>query len=203
VLSCQRRYPARLHAVVNIHPYDPNALAQFRDYVSKGAYGMVLDPLAQEFYDMEFGHLAPLVQEAGIVGAHVQFDCRPSLGFSTVEGATRMAWEFPEAKFILLHAAAQRFADLLPIANDSGAKAWRNFYVDVSEIIVQLRHSPFWDQFRWTMRQLGARHVVFGSGYPHGDLAKSIEATHDLGFSAEEELLIFRENMAGILDRRG
>ena len=203
VLSCQRRHPARLHAAVCLHPYDASALAQLQDYVSKGACGMVLDPLAQEFYDMEFGHLAPLVQEAGILDAHVQFDCRPSLGFSTVEGATRMAYEFPETKFILLHAASQRFADLLPIAHDSGAKAWRNFYVDVSETIVQLRHSPFWEQLRWTLRQLGARHVVFGSGHPHGDLARALEATHDLGFSAEEELLVFRENMAGILDRRG
>ena len=203
VLSCQRRHPARLHAAVNVHPYDPNALAQFKEYVSMGAYGLVLDPLAQEFYDMEFGHLAPLVQEAGIVGAHVQFDCRPALGFSTVEGATRMAYEFPQTKFILLHAASQRFADLLSIANDISARTCRNFYVDLSETTAQLRHSPFWEQYRWVMHQLGARHLVYGSGHPRGDLAKTLEAAHDLGFSAEEESLIFRENMAGILDRRG
>ncbi|HTY08677.1 MAG TPA: TatD family hydrolase [Candidatus Edwardsbacteria bacterium] len=203
VLACQRRHPARLYAAVCLHPNDAGAPAKFREYVSTGAQGLVLDPLAQEFDDMESGRLAPLVQEAGILNVHVQFDCRPALGFSTVAGATRMAYEFPETKFILLHAAAQRFADLLPVANDIGSRTWKNFYVDLSETIVLLRFSPFWEQFRWTMHQLGARHLVFGSGHPRGDLAKTLEAAHDLGFSAEEESLIFRENMAGILDRRG
>jgi predicted TIM-barrel fold metal-dependent hydrolase len=203
VLSCRRRHPSRLAAVVNVHPHDQAALATFTEYVSKGACGLLLDPLAQEFYDTEYGHLAPLVQEAGTLDVHVQVNCRPSLGFSTVEGATRLAYEFPETKFILLHAALQRYADLLPIAADSGSKAWRNFYADLSESALLFRHSPQWEGFRWTMRQLGARHLVFGSGHPRHDLGRTIEAVHDLGFSAEEELLIFRENMAGILDRRG
>lgn len=203
VLSCQRRHPARLAAVVNVHPHDQAALPAFKDHISRGACGLLLDPLAQEFYDTEYGHLAPLVQEAGILDVHVQVNCRPSLGFSTVEGATRLAYEFPETKFILLHAALQRYADLLPIATDSSSKVWKNFYADLSESALLFRHSPHWEGFRWTMRQLGSRHLVFGSGYPRHDLGRTIEAVRDLGFSDEEQRLIFRENMAGILDRRG
>lgn len=203
VLRCRSQHPARLHAAVRLDPRDPGALLAFTEAVSAGACGLLLDPLAQGFADGDRGLLDPLSEAAGTLDALLLVDCRPALGLSSVEGAMRLAWEHPETPFILLHAAAQRFADLLPAAAETGAARWRNFFVDLSDTASRLRHSPFWEQFRWTMRELGARHLVFGSGWPAGDIGAAVQAVHDLDFSAEEERLVFRENMAGLLARRG
>ncbi|MRR09303.1 hypothetical protein EG831_04305, partial [bacterium] len=203
VLQCRRQHPARIHAAVRLDPRDPGALLAFTESVSAGACGLLLDPLAQGFADADPALTGPLAEAAGTLDAMVLVNCRPALGLSSVEGAMRLAYEHPGTAFILLHAAAQRFADLQPVAAEPGAARWRSFFVDLSDTAVRLRHSPFWEQFRWTMRELGARHLVFGSGWPAGDIGVTVQAVHDLGFSAEEERMIFRENMAALLDRRG
>jgi predicted TIM-barrel fold metal-dependent hydrolase len=202
ILQCRAQHPARLHAAVRIDPRDPGALLAFTESASQGACGLLLDPLGQGFDDRDAALLDPLAEAAGTLDALLLVDCRPALGLSSVEGAMRLAHGHPETPFVLLHAASQRFADLLPAA-ETGDPRWRNFFIDVSGTAVRLRHSPFWEQFRWTMRGLGARHLVFGSGWPSGDIGEAAQAVRDLGFSAEEEQLIFRENMARLLARRG
>ncbi len=203
VLQCRRQHPARLAAAVTVDPRDPGALLEFTDRVSAGACGLLLDPLDRPAAGEDRELLGPLAEAAGTMDALLLVGCRRPAGLAAAECALRLAGDFPETAVVLLHTGGQRFVDLLPAAGDHGSGRCRNLLVDVSGTIVRLRHSPFWEQYRWTMRELGARRLVFGSGWPGGDIGETAQAVRDLGFSAEEELLIFRENMARLLDRRG
>jgi hypothetical protein len=200
ILQCQKRYPQRFVGCAMVHPYDENAVFQFQKLVRRGLCGLKLHPITQQFSDKNFKKLSPLIKEAGKLGVHVQIHCTPIMGYSTLEGVLRLAYEHPETNIILLHAALHRYLDLFPLSRAIHSGYLCNLYVDMSGTITAFHNSPIWKSFRWVMRQIGPEHLVFGSDFPAADISKTIEGIHALGFSSEEEKLIMRQNMVKILE---
>jgi len=202
ILQCQRRYSQRFMGCAMVHPYNKNSVLQLRKLIGKGLHGLKLHPITQQFSDRDFEHLSPLIKEAGKLGVHVQIHCTPMFGYSTLEGVLRLAYEHPETNIILLHAALHRYLDLFPLSRAFHSGYLSNLYVDMSGTITAFYNSPLWESFRWVMKQIGPKHLVFGSDFPAADIGKTIEGIHALGFSPKEENLIMRQNMIKILKRK-
>lgn len=203
ILQCQERFPNRLVGCVMVDPRDENAVDQFRFWVKKGLHGLKFHPITQQFPDTDFERLSPLIEEAGKLGVHVQIHCTPMFGLSTVDGVLNLALNHPKTNIILLHAALNRYLDLIPVSRAQVAGVLQNLYIDMSGTVAFFYKSPLWESFRWVIRQIGAEHLVFSSDFPAMDIGKTLEAVHALGFSPEEERLILRENMVKILKLEG
>ena len=69
-----------------------------------------------------------------------------------------------------------------------------HMYFDISAIAVMVADSPIEDEFVWTIRNVGADHVLLGSDYPQYSLAQNLNALDRLGLTENEKIAIRYEN---------
>jgi uncharacterized protein len=102
----------------------------------------------------------------------------------------------PKTRFIFAHLGALnfRFWNILQAARTAQGLFGENIYFDVSAIVAMLADSPIKDEFVWTIRNVGADHVLLGSDYPQYSLEQNVKALDRLGLNEGEKAKIRYEN---------
>lgn len=111
----------------------------------------------------------------------------------------KLALALPQARLVLTHLGGVHFSDVLLFrVLDLHPFTPRNVWFDLSGVAPLYANSPFASQLRWVCRQVGVDRILFGSDWPLTTLDDAAASVQQLGFSASEQALIFRDN-AGAL----
>jgi predicted TIM-barrel fold metal-dependent hydrolase len=107
----------------------------------------------------------------------------------------KLALALPQARLVLTHLGGVHFSDVLLFrVLDLHPFTPRNVWFDLSGVAPLYANSPFASQLRWVCRQVGVDRILFGSDWPLTTLDDAASSVRQLGFSATEQALIFRDN---------
>ena len=107
-----------------------------------------------------------------------------------------LALEAPKTKFIFAHMGGLnfRFWNILAAARTAGNLFANNIYFDISFMVALVAGSPIEDEFVWTIRNVGADHVLLGSDFPQASLAQNLDALNRLKLTDGEKAAIRYDN---------
>jgi len=107
----------------------------------------------------------------------------------------KLALALPQARLVLTHLGGVHFSDVLLFrVLDLHPFTPRNVWFDLSGVAPLYANSPFAPQLRWVCRQVGVDRILFGSDWPLTTLDDAASSVRQLGFTAPEQALIFRDN---------
>ena len=110
-----------------------------------------------------------------------------------------LAKRVPEAKIILCHGGGFHFMEafVVAVAND-------NVYLETSITMKYFQGTPYEDQYMFTLKQIGAGRVVFGSDHPEDPLKTCYERSAEIltkyDFSEEDRQKILGGTIQSLLD---
>lgn len=191
-----KRYPAVL-PVATVHPYDGDAaLAEVTRVAGLGYRILKIHPHTQKF-DAADPRVTTLVKRAGEVGLIVLMDNANILPGDS-EKLFNLALAAPKTTFIFAHLGGMnfRFWNILRAARTAEGLFGDNIYFDISATVALLADSPINDEFVWTIRSVGADHVLLGSDFPQYSMKQNLEAFEKLPLTPEEKAKIRWGNAA-------
>jgi uncharacterized protein len=187
--------------ICSVHPMDTTAAwEEMARLKSKGVNILKLHPSAQHF-DVASPKVAALAEKAGDLHMALLFDSFNPEDANELGKLMMLAINHPNTQFILAHMGFVHFKELLTI------QAWKryswyknNIWMDVSAIApIMGGDSPFADQIRWVIRQVGISQFIYGSDFPLFSFKESIAAVRRMGFTPAEEQKIFHDNALRLL----
>ncbi|MGC8486846.1 MAG: amidohydrolase family protein [Clostridia bacterium] len=186
--------------VCSVHPRDGEpALEELERVKAAGARFIKLHPNTQQF-DVADAAVATVVEKAAALDLPVLFDAYAPWDANQPGKFIQLAMKVPQAHLILAHAHGPRFPELAVYDVLARYSWWqRRVYIDISAMGSLFARSPFADQFVWVLRKVGADRVLFGSDYPLHDPAEAVANVRALGFTEEEQRLIFHDNALRLL----
>jgi predicted TIM-barrel fold metal-dependent hydrolase len=187
--------------VVSVHPADRElAAAELFRVAQRGARMLKLHPNTQEF-DVADEEVTNLVRRAGDYGIITLFD-----GYSPFDPAqpgkfVKLAMSCPDSTLILAHMNGPDFVQTL-VYEILGRYPWyrHNVHFDLSATGPMMAGGPYAEHFRWVIRKVGVRQVLYGSDWPFDDPAFALNAFHSLGFTDDEERALLHDNAAALLN---
>lgn len=203
VAECCRRYPDKLIGFASVNPVtDPKAVESFEHYITDlGLCGLKLHPRHQRL-SVDDPKVIPVVEKAAELGVPVAI-CASLWKHAPLKdqlpiNIDTLCKHVPEANIIICHAGGFHFMDafIVAVAND-------NVYLETSTSLTYFHGTPFEDQFMFTLKQIGAHRVIYGSDHPEAPLKDSYPHSRrileDHGFSAEDCTRIFGGNILSLL----
>lgn len=197
------QYPDHLIGFASVDPLkNPNAVADFESYVRNDAMrGLKLHPRHQHL-SADDERIVPLVEKAAELGVPVTI-CSSQWKHAPLRDQLPMtvdvlAKRVPEAKIILAHGGGFHFMDafVVAVAND-------NVYLETSISLQYFADTPFEDQYMFTLKQLGAERIIYGSDHPEDPVAtcytRSVALFEKHGFTAEERAKILGANVQQLI----
>ena len=194
LIALARRNPAMM-PVATVHPYDGDAaLAELQRIARAGVRIVKIHPHTQRF-DPTDPRVLALVRRAGELGLIMLMD-NASIMPGDSEKLFNLALAAPRTRFIFAHLGGFnfRFWNILRAARTAEGLFGDNIYFDISAMVAMIADSPIEDEFVWTIRNVGADHVLLGSDYPQFSLAQNMEALDRLGLTDEEKAMIRERN---------
>ncbi len=190
LVAAMRAFPGRLFGFATVNPwYGAAAVAELRRAVATGLRGLYLNSSIQGYF-IHDDLVDPVIAVAQEVGLPVYFHTATPIYALPLQLA-ELADRFPEVAFIMGHVAAADFwIDAVP-----AARMHRNIYVETS----------FRSGIR-TLRQavdeLGADHVLFGSGTPISMMDVELAKVRLLGLEGEAAAAVFGNNLLRLIGER-
>lgn len=193
----------KLMPFATVHPYDGEAaLTELQRIAARGVKVLKIHPHTQKF-DAADPRVLALVKRAGGLGVIVLMD-NASILPGDCEKLFNLALAAPKTKFIFAHLGGMnfRFWNILMAARTAKNLFADNIYFDISAIVAMVAKSPIEAEFVWTIRNVGADHVLLGSDYPQYSLAQNLDALNRLGLSDAEKAAIRSGNAKKLLGLR-
>ena len=178
-----------------VHPYDgAAAIKELERIAAKGIKVLKIHPHTQKF-DPDDPRVLTLVHRAGELDVIILMDNAHILPGDS-EKLFNLALKAPKTKFIFAHLGALnfRFWNILKAARTAEGLFGENIYFDISATAALIAGSPIEDEFVWTVRNVGIKHVLLGSDYPQYSLKQNVDALEQLPLSEEEKVMIRYEN---------
>lgn len=194
LLALVAKHPGAL-PIATVHPYDGDAaLTELQRVAAKGVKVLKIHPHTQQF-DAADPRVLTLVKRAGELGVIVLMDNANILPGDSEE-LFNLALQAPRTKFIFAHLGGMnfRFWNILAAARTAEGLFGENIYFDISAVVAMFADSPIEDEFVWTIRNVGVKHVLFGSDYPQYSLSRNLAALDKLGLTDEEKAAIRYDN---------
>lgn len=194
VVGLAARNP-KLLPIATVHPYDGDAaLSELRRISARGVKVLKIHPHTQKF-DAADPRVLALAKLAGQLGVIVLMDNANILPGDS-EKLFNLALEAPKTKFIFAHMGGLnfRFWNILAAARTAGNLFANNIYFDISFMVALVAGSPIEDEFVWTIRNVGADHVLLGSDFPQASLAQNLDALNRLKLTDGEKAAIRYDN---------
>ena len=190
----------QLVAVPSVHPLDGEAaLTEMARVKGLGAKMLKIHQNTQGF-DLADPAVDALFKKAAELDLPVLFEGTFTLDPRTVAKVVELAMKNPKTKMVMAHMGAADFRQVSVIAI-LGKYPWfpRNIYFDMSASVAFLADSPDAPMFAWTIRQVGVDRVMFGSDFPIGSPAESLDAFQKLGFSPKEAAQILKGTASSLM----
>jgi predicted TIM-barrel fold metal-dependent hydrolase len=181
----------KLLPIATVHPYDGEAaLAELRRVASRGVKVLKIHPHTQKF-DAADPRVLALAQEAGALGVIVMMDNANILPGDS-EKLFNLALAAPKTNFLFAHMGGLnfRFWNILAAARTAENLFGNNIYFDISFMAGLIAGSPLEAEFVWTIRNVGADHVLLGSDFPQASLKQNLDALNRMALSDAEKALI-------------
>jgi uncharacterized protein len=197
------RYPDHLIGFASVNPLtNLNAVADFESYIKNdGMRGLKLHPRHQHF-GADDTRIVPVVEKAAELGVPITI-CGSQWKHAPLRDQMPMnidilAKRVPKANIIIAHGGGFHFMDafVVAIANE-------NVYLETSISLNYFADTPFEDQYIFTLKQLGAHRIIYGSDHPEAPLAtcytqsKALLGKHN--FTQEEQAKILGENIQRLI----
>ncbi|MGA8203545.1 MAG: amidohydrolase family protein [Woeseiaceae bacterium] len=184
------RHPGMM-PIATVHPYDGReAVAELERTAALGFKVLKLHPHTQRF-DVKDPRVLALVRRAGELHVVVLMD-NANIIAGDSENLFNLAVNSPKTTFIFAHMGGLnfRFWNILALARTARNFFADNIYFDLSATVVIAAGSPIQDEFVWTIRNIGADHVLLGSDFPQLSLPQTLAALRRLGLTDEERAKI-------------
>ena len=194
LIALAEKHPGML-PIATVHPYDGQAaITELERVASRGFKVLKLHPHTQKF-DVRDPRVAALVKRAGELNVIVLLDNANILPGDS-ENLFNLAVNCPKTKFIFAHMGGLnfRFWNILALARTAQGFFADNIYFDISATTVIAAGSPIQDEFVWTIRNVGADHVLLGSDYPQLSLPQTLAAFGKLNLTPQEKVKIRYDN---------
>jgi len=194
LIALAEKHPGML-PIATVHPYDGQAaITELERVASRGFKVLKLHPHTQKF-DVRDPRVAALVKRAGELNVIVLMDNANILPGDS-ENLFNLAVNCPKTKFIFAHMGGLnfRFWNILALARTAQGFFADNIYFDISATTVIAAGSPIQDEFVWTIRNVGADHVLLGSDYPQLSLPQTLAAFGKLNLTPQEKVKIRYDN---------
>lgn len=196
-----RKHP-NLIPLVSFHPdMDVSFTSLLEEYISDGAKGIKLHPMAQGF-DPRDERLKGLYEFCNDIAFPIVFHCGRVANarlnsFSDVETLEPLIAMYENISFVLTHMADGNVKDVLRLS-----RTYKNVYFDTSIVIsgyppIRETNKPSWldDSIpEGVINEIGAHRVVFGSDYPWGSPAWDLKRFMSMKLDDEEKKNILGEN---------
>lgn len=202
VIAAAKASGGRFYPVASVHPADgAAAMAELDRMAAAGVKVIKLHPNTQNF-DVADPTVAAVVQHCGEKGLIVLFDSYKPWDLSEMGKFLVLAVTHPQAKLILAHMGFSTFREAIMYAQLPKLGMAQNVYFDLSAIAVIYANSPVQPELVWTIRKVGVSHFLFGSDWPVDTPAVAEQAVRDMGFTADEQKMIFHDNAARLIGLR-
>jgi predicted TIM-barrel fold metal-dependent hydrolase len=181
----------KLLPIATVHPYDGDAaLTELQRVAAQGVKVLKIHPHTQKF-DAADPRVLALAKRAGDLGVIVMMD-NAGIVPGDCEKLFNLALAAPKTTFLFAHLGGMnfRFWNIMLALRTAKGLAQGNMYFDISAIAVMVADSPIEDEFVWTIRNVGADHVLLGSDYPQYSLARNVRALERLGLTEQEKAAI-------------
>lgn len=165
-----------LTGLVNIHPFDPDALEKLDHAVDvMGFTGLKTHPRIQK-YDIEDPRVEKLIRYAGKRGVPVLMDAFPDgdwlmMGFDPLK-FYQLAKRCPETKIVFAHFGGHRCLDMMMLA-----KRIPNVYLDLSYSLLYYRGSHIIDDLIYCFRSMKFQRIFYGTDYPDRPIEESVQGS--------------------------
>ena len=202
IIALAARNP-KILPIGTVHPYDGEAaLAELRRIAARGVKVLKLHPHTQKF-DAADPRVLALVTEAGARGVVALMDNANILPGDS-EKLFNLALAAPKTNFIFAHMGGLnfRFWNILAAARTAENLFANNIYFDISFMASLIAGSPIEDEFIWTIRNVGAEHVLLGSDFPQASLAQNLRALEKMKLTESEKAAIRYGNARKLLGLR-
>ena len=202
LIALAARRPGML-PVATVHPYDGDAaLAELQRLAARGVKVVKIHPHTQKL-DAADPRVLTLVTRAGELGLFVLMDNANILPGDS-EKLFNLALAAPRTTFIFAHLGGLnfRFWNILKAARTAENLFGENIYFDISAIVAIVADSPVAEEFVWTIRNVGAEHVLLGSDYPQYSLEANLKALDRLSLTPAEKTMIRSGNAARLFGTR-
>ncbi|MFP6582393.1 MAG: amidohydrolase family protein [Candidatus Hydrogenedentota bacterium] len=203
IIDACEKYPDHLIGFASVNPItNPNAVADFEKYVTEyGMRGLKLHPRHQQL-SADDERIVPVVEKAAELGVPVTI-CGSLWKHAPLRDQQPinidvLAKRVPEAKIIIAHSGGFKFMDafIVAVAND-------NVFLETSISLKYFEDTPFEDQYMFTLKQIGAHRVIFGSDHPEDPVAscyaRSVEMLGRHGFGGDAETQIFGDTIQSLI----
>lgn len=190
LIALAATYP-KLLPIPSVHPYDDRAaLDELRRVADRGVRIIKLHPGTQGF-DASDPRVRTLCELAGELDIVVMMDNASVLPGDN-QKLFNLAIAVPGTRFIFAHMGGLefRFWNLIALVRTTQGFFADNIYFDISGTLQLVAGSPIADEFAWTIRNVGADHVLLGSDYPQMHLAAAARALDRLNLSDEDKARI-------------
>ncbi len=197
------KHPDHLIGFASVNPLtNPNAVSDLESHVRNGGMrGLKLHPRHQHLA-ADDERIIPVVEKAAELGIPVTI-CGSQWKHAPLRDQLPMnvdvlAKRVPEAKIILAHGGGFHFMDAFVVA-----VANENVYLETSISMKYFADTPFEDQYIFTLQQIGADRIIFGSDHPEDPLSicymRSVAMLEKHGFSAEDQAKILGGNIQKLI----
>jgi predicted TIM-barrel fold metal-dependent hydrolase len=200
IAALVQRAPGRYFGFGSVHPDDGEAaLQELQRMVKVGLRGLKLHPNTQRF-DVASPAVDQVVKRAAALRLIILFDSYSPFDPGEIGKLIALAIANPQARIILAHLGGAHFREMLAFAAlryypQLKVQVW----FDLSYVAHMVAGSPsMTDELRHVCRQIGVERVLFASDFPLITPREAIADVRALGFTPEEERLIFHDNAAAL-----
>lgn len=200
-----REHPDKLAGFASVNPNDKNAVDTLeKDVLKYNLRGLKLHPRLQNFRPDD-PLCFPIYKKATELGIPILFDTllnKPTLLKNQVPLLyDEIAKTVPETPIILAHFGGFRFLDALAVA-----KANPNIYFDISVTLKYFYQTPYQEQLKFVLEEVGYQRLIYGSDYPERDIQshylKISEILRVFGIENQDRDKIFSENILKIIKNK-
>ena len=199
LIALAAKYP-EMFPIASVHPYDDQAaLDELQRIAALGVTMIKLHPHTQKFAITD-PRVAALCSLAGKLGMVVLFD-NANIVPGDSQDLFNLAVNTPGTKFVFAHMGATNFRFWNTIVFARTAKDFYkdNIYFDISATVTLVAGSPIKSEFVWTIRNIGADHIMLGSDYPQFTLRQTVDAFESLDLDRSEKDKILYETAHKLL----
>ncbi|GKT08095.1 amidohydrolase family protein [Desulforhabdus sp. TSK] len=189
-------------ASVDIHRPDA-CLAELAQAVREGGLkGLKLHPRLQKMNDSHADLVVELTRLAADLNIPVLMDAffygAAGYGLDVLRLIARLSQDVPQARIIIAHLGGFKVLEATLMAKENP-----NLYMDLSFSPLYFEGSSVEQDIAFAMKKLGPDRLLFGSDFPHMDMAKSIAKVRELmervGFNDAEQARVMGENARELL----
>lgn len=189
-------------ASVDIHRPDA-CLAELSQAVREwGLKGLKLHPRLQKMNDSHSDLVVELTRLAADLKVPVLMDAffygAAGYGLDVLRLIARLSQDVPQARIIIAHMGGFKVLEATLMAKENP-----NLYMDLSFSPLYFEGSSVEQDIAFAMKKLGPDRLLFGSDFPHMDMAKSIAKVRELmdrvGFNDAEQARVMGENARELL----